>query len=315
MKTIDQTPFYNENGGLSLMDRGRAIMQFGSAWLREVEAQKPVISVLEVALDNKFTLLRNVTPPGLDTMIPLILVGPTGVYVMSVVHQPGTFTARGDQWGSLSGGSPRPEKPNLLIRTERMGRAIQVFLEQQGVTGLNGVEAALLCPNPTTTVDSVRPIIRVVMCDAFERFAVSIAQARLVLNPESVFNIVNRLLNPPATPHPEPPVPAAAVKEKAASQLPDSTYPGSESASAYEALSAPPIWNDQPVEPPMVIPHSEPSIEPPVEPRIEPPVRRRWIMTSRQWAFVLIMAVVLGLLVVVLAFLVVRDFLPQITMF
>ncbi len=162
--------------------------------------------MLGKALDKNYTLLCNVIPPGLDARIPLILVGPTGVYVMCVTPLIGMFRARGDQWGTISGNAFRPEKPNLLTRTERMARAIQVYLQRQGYSDLNGVEAVLLCSDPATHVDSMRPIIRVVMRDALERFAVSMAQGRIVMNPESAYDVVNRLLNPPvpAPANPDP---------------------------------------------------------------------------------------------------------------
>ena len=79
MKIVDQTPFYKENGEISLIDRGKAIMQFGPGWFKQIEAQKSVIAVFKKNLDKNYTLLCNIIPPGLDARIPLILVGLTGV--------------------------------------------------------------------------------------------------------------------------------------------------------------------------------------------------------------------------------------------
>jgi len=197
MKIVDQTPFYKANGELSWIDRGKAIMQFGPGWFKDIQAQKMVIAVLNKNLDKNYTLLCNIIPPGLDARIPLILVGPTGVYVMSVTPKIGIFRARGDQWGTVFGNTLRPENPNLLTFTEKMARAIQFYLQRRGYTDLTNVEPILLCSDPAMTVDSMRPIIRVIMRDTLERFAASITQARIVLNPESAFDIVNRLLNPP----------------------------------------------------------------------------------------------------------------------
>jgi len=47
MKIVDQTPFYKENGELSILDRARAILQFGPGWFKAIEAQKSVIAVLK----------------------------------------------------------------------------------------------------------------------------------------------------------------------------------------------------------------------------------------------------------------------------
>jgi hypothetical protein len=125
------------------------------------------------------------------------------------------FRAKGDQWGILSGSSIKPENPNLLSRTERMARAIQVYLQRQGYVDLFNVEAILLCSDPATNVDSMRPIIRVIMRDMLERFASSIPQARIVLSPESAFDIVNRLLNPPPPPPSKPDETEQAAPPKA----------------------------------------------------------------------------------------------------
>ena len=247
MKIVDQTPFYKENSELSLIDRGKAIMQFGFGWFKEIEAQKMVIAVLKKTLDKNYTLLCNIIPPGLDARIPLILVGPTGVYVMSATTKTGIFRARGDQWGTISGNTLRPENPNLLSLTEKMARAIQVYLQRKGVVDLINVEAVLLCTDLAMTVDSMRPIIRVIMRDTFERFAVSITQARIVLTPESAFDIVNRLLNPPPPPPAKPVDTAGSVTsatfpdEPADPYAPTFALPGSVADSADIAPALSPI--------------------------------------------------------------------------
>ena len=244
MKIIDQTPFYKENGELSLIDRGRAIMQFGLGWFKEVEAERLVAGVLKKSLDKNFTLLINIIPAGLNARIPLILVGPTGVYVMTVTPKVGMYRARGDQWGTESGGSLKPESPNLLTRTERMARALLLYLQRLGYNDLPAVEAVLLCSDPATNVDSMRPVIRVIMRDTLERFAGSIAQARIVLNPESVFDIVNRLLTPPPPPKPvEPPAPepvaASPAQPASAQNVPAFAVAGS--TALPSAASVPPV--------------------------------------------------------------------------
>jgi hypothetical protein len=214
MKIIDHTPYFNtETGEITFLDRVRAIMKFGTPWVKEVEAQNQIIPVLGKVLDRDYTLLRNVAPPGLDASFPLILVGPTGVFVMYVTPLTGMFRAKGDQWGTISGNAFKNEKPNLMTRTEHMARAIQIFLQRQGYL-LTSVEAILLCSDPSVHVDSIRPIIRVVMRDALERFAISITQARAVFSPEAIQDVIGRILNPPIPTPPGPAEePAPAVSE------------------------------------------------------------------------------------------------------
>jgi hypothetical protein len=218
MKIIDQTPFFTESGTISVIDRGKAIMRFGPTWFKEIEAQKQVMLLLDTMLDKNYTLLRNVTPPGLETSIPFILVGPTGVYVMYVTHLTGMFRAKGDIWGTISGNAFKPEKPNLLTRTERMARAVEMYLKRQGYTELSSIDAILLCADPSVHVDSLRPIVRIVMRDALERFAVSITQQRVLFSPEAVQDVVTRILTPPR-PEPEA-VPEIQPQEVAGDEIP-----------------------------------------------------------------------------------------------
>lgn len=300
MKIIDQTPFFQETGQLSLLDRAKAILRFGPNWFKEIDAEKSVIAVLDKTLDKKYTLLHNVTPYGLEAMIPLILVGPPGVYVMSVTNLFGTFRAKGDQWGVLSGDTFKPDNPNLLTRTERMARAIQVLLQRQGFVDITSVEAILLCSNPTFHVDSMRPIIRVVMRDVLERFGVSIAQARVVLSPETINNIVARIMNPPAPP-PAKIVEAAAAGEPATA--------GAEEAFQAEA--------DNPNVPAFALPGSEPAPafnETPFEDVEEYPAPaanpiRRLRLSRKQWMMLAGMVLIWLIIVAIFAFLIVKDLL------
>jgi len=205
MKIIDQTPFFNnETGAISVLDRGKAMMKYGAGWIKEVEGQKQVITVLGKVLDRSYTLLHNVTPPGLEARFPFILVGPAGVFVMNVTPLNGILRAKGDQWGTITGNTFKNLKPNLLTRTERMARAVQIFLQRQGYPALTTVDAILLCSDPSVHVDSIRPIVRVVMRDALERFAISIMQAPVVFRHESVQDILERILNSPKPVSPQP---------------------------------------------------------------------------------------------------------------
>lgn len=226
MKIIDQTPFFNkETGAISFLDRGKAMLKYGGMWIKEVEAQNQVISVLDKVLDRNYTLLRNVSPPSLEASFPFILVGPAGVFVMYVTPLTGIFRAKGDQWGTITGNTFKNEEPNLLTRTERMARAFQVYLQRQGFSEITTVDAILLCSDPSVHVDSIRPIIRVVMRDALERFAISIMQARVVFSPESVQDVIERTLN---APKPAPPqtaeTPAAPNPETLTSAQAEDPY-------------------------------------------------------------------------------------------
>lgn len=321
MKVIDHTPFFGADGKISAIDRAKATMKLGAAWVEETQAQVGVMAALERGLDRKFTLLRNITLPGLDVRIPFILVGPTGVYVLYVTALRGAYRAKGDVWETLAGNTFKPASANLLTRTARMARAVQVYLERQGYAGVGTVEAALLCADPGLHVDSIRPIVRVVQADALERFAVSIAQARVTLSPEAVAEVVDRILNPkpskpaqeaaaplpPAAPETapkpeeeEPYVPAFALPGGAAPAIP-TEQPAGEQA----------LWVDKAPEPSIqeerqkfefheeAAPRDETPFgaRPPRRSAARLPARRRRGMSGRQWAVLIFFAILECLMV------------------
>lgn len=312
MKIIDHTPYFNtETGEITFTDRVRAMIKFGSSWIKEVEAQNQIIPVLGKVLDRNYTLLRNATPPGLDASLPFILVGPTGIFVMYVTPITGMFRAKGDQWGTISGNAFKNEKPNLLTRTEHMARAIQLFLQRQGYL-LTSVEAILLCSDLSVHVDSIRPIIRVVMRDAFERFAISITQARAVLSPEAVQDVIGRILNPPIPAPSESPSPEPKPAVQEDTSAPE-TDPSFARAFAFPETPAPIIAPD----PSPVADTSDLSLAPmwssdltslPAVGDIEGSLTSKGARLNRnQWVLLIAMFVIWAILVGVFLFVVVRD--------
>jgi hypothetical protein len=196
MRIVDRTPFKSPDGQISAVDRVRAMAKYGSKWYSDIQAQDATAALLGRQLGSGYILLVNPPLPGTDVLLPLVLVGPVGVFLINITNERGVFSARGEEWGTLTGERFTPAKVNLLTRTARMAEALQKFLEKQGFALL--VEPVLLAMNPGMHVESVRPIIRVVMSDAVERFAIGLAQATRTLSIESASLISERILKPRA---------------------------------------------------------------------------------------------------------------------
>jgi len=328
MKIIDQTPFFSADGKISLVDKAKATMKFGSAWIQEVQAQAAIIPLLDRGLEKKYTLLRNVKLAGLEIIIPFILIGPSGIYTMYVTALRGMYRAKGDQWGTISGADLKPANVNLLTLTARMARALQVYFQRQGRELPTMVEAVLLCADPGLHVDSVRPIIRVVQYDAIDRFALTVAQSRAVMDSMTAQDIVDRITNPraptpapsaaaPSTPAPgpevqeeEPYVPSFAQPgyeepQPASKPSPTSPFqPGTfdftfqdDGRSENETLfSSPPNADGQTAYPPG---------ETPAAPR--PPVKKKAGFSTRQWMLLGGMGLVELVVLIVIFFMILKN--------
>jgi hypothetical protein len=224
MKLIDHTPLQDENGEIGIIQRVQGTLKYGLNWYSELEAQKFVLAHLERALGKGYTVIRNYTLGASGIIVPLILVGPAGIYAIHVTNARGQFQAKGDSWGVLSGTNFQPASVNLLTRTQRLARALQAFIERQGVKLPQPIESVLFAANPGMHVESVRPIVRVVMVDALDRWAATLIKAAPVLSIEAAHEFADRIVNP------RPPKKAGEPEETPPSPQPQDTA----SESLYE---------------------------------------------------------------------------------
>ena len=136
------------------------------------------------------------TLASLKITVPLILLGPAGIYVIHVTYLRGRYEAKGNSWNEESGNTYKPAPVNLIQRTARMATAVKVFIERQGVKLPVEIEPVLIAGNPGLHIESVRPAIKVMMIDGIKPFAAGLATARPVLNLEAVREFADRIVDP-----------------------------------------------------------------------------------------------------------------------
>lgn len=183
MKLNEKSPFSGENRAITFGDRIKGIWRFGLSWDRDLQAQQVFINYLQNALDNKFTLLRNVTLPDLPLPIPLILVGPPGVKTINASAVKGVFRAKGDKWFSLDAHNKRyvAVRPNLVKRAFLMSQAVQDYLFQRDIM-LPGVEPVLFFSHPGLHIEPIQPATRIVQRDGIDSFVTGILQSPVIMS-------------------------------------------------------------------------------------------------------------------------------------
>ena len=205
MRIIDQTPLISEDGSINSINRIKGTLQYGFSWYPDLQAQQQAIDLFERHLGKKFTLIRNHTLGKSKITVPLILIGPPGIKVIFVTHLLGTYRAKGDMWGTISGGNFKEASINLLKRTAQLGKAVRIYLDRKNFNLPEGIEPILLSINPGLHIASVRPIVRIVMSDAVDRFAAALAQEPPMMSVEIVHEIAEEIINPrPPKQPPEP---------------------------------------------------------------------------------------------------------------
>lgn len=207
MKIIDQTPLLNEEGEIGIIQRVQGTLKYGFQWYPEMEAQKTVLAHLSRALGKGYTAIRNQTLGASGITIPIALVGPSGLYAVHVTHLRGTYQARRDDWGQMFGINYRPASVNILTRTQLLARALQAYIEWQGVELPQPVNPVILAANPGLHVESMQPITRIVLADALERWAASLESAAPVFTVESAYELADRIVNPRSQKKEEQPAP------------------------------------------------------------------------------------------------------------
>lgn len=196
MKIIDKTPLLDEKGELGVKQRLQGMLQFGFNWPNELQAQKVIINFFDRQLERGYTLIRNMTLGQSGITIPMILLGPAGIFAINITHLRGRYEAKGGSWNVQAGDGYKPDSINLIQITSRMARALQAFIERQGVKLPVSIEPVLIAAEPGLHIESVGSAVRVMMIDGIKPFVSGLGTGRPVLSPEAVHEFTERILNP-----------------------------------------------------------------------------------------------------------------------
>lgn len=211
MKLVDLTDIAERKprpGGLQSFWNAviHGLARLGITLEQEGEASETIIRQFGRLLDNRYTMLKNVPLPGVATPIPLILVGPPGVYVINPRGESGIFRAREDSWVEMNRRTQKYEigRQNLLEQTRTYATAVENYLREKGFS-VTSVQPLLIFSNPGVHLESSRPIVRILLIDALERYIVTLAQSQSVIPIETNMALVESLSAPPLpSPAPEP---------------------------------------------------------------------------------------------------------------
>lgn len=197
MRVIEQSEFRDESGVISLENRIRGTLRFGTRWYSNMEAQAAVTERLDTVLKSDHVLIRNLLLPTTNLIVPMILVGPQGVRALVPTTLRGVFRAKGEEWLTFHGGSGhfRRVRPNQQAIALTSSEAVFGYLRKQGF-GVPDVEAVLIFVNPRTHVDSARPRVRIVLADAIDHFAANLLQLNPIMDQEDIESVVQALIHP-----------------------------------------------------------------------------------------------------------------------
>ncbi|MES0360494.1 MAG: hypothetical protein ABUK20_06225 [Anaerolineales bacterium] len=194
MKVIERSPIGGESGSAGITDRLKGIWQFGFSWDQDIQAQQVLIARLGGILDNSFTMISNVAIPESSLPVPLVLVGPIGVWTFYVTALKGIFRVKGESWYRLDDKSQhyKPSRPNLIRRSALMSRAINDYLRDKGFF-LDQTQPVLFFAQPGIHIDAPEPPVRLLYSDGVDRFAAKLLEEKTVLDSAEIKRVTEIL--------------------------------------------------------------------------------------------------------------------------
>ncbi len=305
MKIIDKTPLVDEKGSLGFTQRVQGMLQFGLNWPKELEVQKAIVSYFDRQLEKGYTLIRNMPLGASGIVIPIILVGPAGIFVISVANLKGRYEATGEAWNVDSGKGFKPAPVNLVSITLRMARALKVFIERQGTKLPVEIEPVLIAGDPGLHIESNRPAVRVMMIDGIKSFVTGLATARPVISTESVFEMTERILSPrpPRKETPESSAPTVPPMPRAAWEQEPPRQEVSRARAIFDASEQ--VKPFDPNDFDFAMSEEEPLPEIPSMPAVQPAIRpsqpkRRRVMGMEVWQVAVVIALALCLIAILI---------------
>jgi hypothetical protein len=193
MKIIDCSPQNSEKNGIQdLARRAQDLLPIHLSKNPIRVAEEVVIELLKRNTTSKYLLLRNIVIEPLNEPVPMLLIGPTGVWVIAATDIKGVYKAQDEHWYELKGKERKyhPSRPNLVFTTYQMERNIIRKMRLAGVTDID-VKGVLIFTNPGTHVESVRPSIRIILADGLKRFTANINQNPIMMTNQELEQLKN----------------------------------------------------------------------------------------------------------------------------
>lgn len=159
---------------------------------RKPGADEVFIQGLKNVLDHRFVLLCEARLDDLSEPFPLILIGPTGIWVIATSEAKGVYKVIENTWEVLDekSGAWKAVKPNPMTNVIEKTTSLMGYLALKGYT-FPPIEAVVFFSDPGAHAETNRPAARIVLIDALARFIATILAAPIGLESDVIQKLVN----------------------------------------------------------------------------------------------------------------------------
>lgn len=185
MKLIEPTQRSVEKDRIQMV--ANQLGRFFQFYNSDEHAEDAIVARFMRGLDDRFVMLRNLQLEGKGVIFPPILVGPSGLVVLTVSRAKGFFKAKDDTWWEMDKTTNQfiAAHPNLLRQVKNYAQKLAEILDVHGKSHPE-ILPVLVFANPGVHIETINPIIRIVLMDGVESLIDGFLKGKEVLQPEEI---------------------------------------------------------------------------------------------------------------------------------
>jgi len=150
-------------------------------------AEDAIVARFMRGLDDRFVMLRNLQLEDNGGIFPPILVGPSGLVVLTVSRVRGFYKAKDDTWWEMDKSTHQyiAAHPNLLRQAKNYAQKLVEILDTHGKSHPD-ILPVLVFANAGVHIETVNPAIRIVLMDGVENLIEGLVKGKEVLQPTEI---------------------------------------------------------------------------------------------------------------------------------
>jgi len=162
---------------------------------RKLSARDYLVQNLRGVLDNRFHMVCEACLDERKGALPLILLGPTGVWVILTNDAKGVFRIHETEWEELQSkrGGYKAVYPNPITIGLEKTQELLDYLSSRGIK-VPTIEPAVFFSDPGAHIETSKPAGRIVPVDALQRFIVTVWRSPVVFDEDELQIIINELV-------------------------------------------------------------------------------------------------------------------------
>ncbi|MCC7130010.1 MAG: hypothetical protein B6D39_05565 [Anaerolineae bacterium UTCFX2] len=162
---------------------------------RKLSARDYLIQNLRGVLDNRFHMVCEACLDEKKDALPLILLGPTGIWVILTADAKGVFRIHEAVWEELQSkrGGYKTVYPNPITVGLEKTQELLDYLTSRGIS-VPSIEPAVFFSDPGAHIETSKPAVRIIPMDALQRFIITVFRSPVVFDEDEVQLIIDELV-------------------------------------------------------------------------------------------------------------------------